>query len=123
MAKLSKKALQERADRIGLQLDDLYPEPPIPLDHRDPFTLLCAVLLSAQSTDKKVNEITPALFERAPNPQAMANLEVAEIHRLIREIGLAPTKAKNLKAMAQMLVDEHESQVPQSFPALRPCQG
>ena len=88
---------KEKGKKIGKILDDLYPETPIPLDHNDPYTLLVAVMLSAQTTDKKVNEVTPALFSVAPNPYAMASLEVDEIKEIIREIGLAPTKAKNLK--------------------------
>ena len=81
----------EKAQRISKILDELYPETPIPLDHQDSYTLLVAVLLSAQSTDKKVNQITPALFARASSPQKMVTLEVAEIQEIIREIGLAPT--------------------------------
>ena len=90
----------DKALKIGFQLDELYPETPIPLDHTDPYTLLVAVMLSAQTTDKKVNEVTPVLFAKADNPTKMASLEVDEIQTLIREIGLAPTKAKNLKLMA-----------------------
>ena len=94
----------DKADKIGAQLDELYPETPIPLDHTDPYTMLVAVMLSAQTTDKKVNEVTPALFARADNPKKMASLEVDEIQNLIREIGLAPTKAKNLKLMAEQIL-------------------
>ena len=94
----------DKAEKIGAQLDELYPETPIPLDHTDPYTLLVAVMLSAQTTDKKVNEVTPALFARADNPKKMASLEVDEIQNLIREIGLAPTKAKNLKLMAEQIL-------------------
>lgn len=95
----------EKAKRIGEQLDSLYPETPIPLDHKDSYTLLVAVMLSAQTTDKKVNEVTPALFDIADSPEKMAELEVEEIRSLIREIGLAPTKAKNLKKMAEQIID------------------
>ncbi|MDC0151735.1 endonuclease III [bacterium] len=95
----------ERADRIGVQLDELYPTTPIPLDHNDPYTLLVAVMLSAQTTDKKVNEVTPALFAVADEPARMAELEVDQIREIIREIGLAPTKAKNLKRMAEQILD------------------
>jgi endonuclease III len=95
----------ERADRIGIQLDELYPTTPIPLDHNDPYTLLVAVMLSAQTTDKKVNEVTPALFAVADEPARMAALEVDEIREIIRQIGLAPTKAKNLKRMAEQILD------------------
>ena len=95
---------REKGKKIGEILDDLYPETPIPLDHNDPYTLLVAVMLSAQTTDKKVNEVTPTLFSVAPNPYAMASLEVDEIKEIIREIGLAPTKAKNLKKMAEQII-------------------
>ena len=96
---------QEKADLIGEILDDLYPDPPIPLDHSSPYDLLVAVALSAQTTDKKVNEVTPALFSRANTPQKMALLEPDEILSLIREIGLAPTKAKNLRRMAEQILE------------------
>lgn len=113
----------ERAEQIGQILDQLYPDTPIPLDHADPFTLLVAVMLSAQSTDKKVNEITPALFAEAPTPAAMAALPVERIQRLIRAIGLAPTKAKNLRAMAQRLLDEYGGEVPADLAALETLPG
>lgn len=96
---------QEKADLIGEILDDLYPDPPIPLDHSSPYELLVAVALSAQTTDKKVNEVTPALFSRANTPRKMALLEPDEILSLIREIGLAPTKAKNLRRMAEQILE------------------
>jgi len=115
--------LAEKAARIVAILDELYPETPIPLDHVDPYTLLVAVMLSAQTTDKKVNEVTPALFARAATPEAMAALEVETILGLIREIGLAPTKAKNLKRMAELLVERHGGVVPQSFEALEALPG
>ena len=86
-------------------LDELYPDPPIPLDHTDPYTLLVAVALSAQTTDKKVNQVTPALFARASTPEQMANLDPAEILAIIREVGLAPTKARNLWTAANQIVD------------------
>ena len=95
----------EKADRIGEILDDLYPKPPIPLDHTDPYTLLVAVALSAQTTDKKVNEVTPALFAAASTPEEMATLSPDEILGYIREVGLAPTKAKNLSTMAHQILD------------------
>jgi endonuclease-3 len=96
---------QDKADRIGVILDELYPAPPIPLDHTDPYTLLVAVALSAQTTDKKVNEVTPGLFAVADTPEKMAALDPDEILALIREIGLAPTKAKNLWRAANQIVD------------------
>ncbi|MFO0692175.1 MAG: endonuclease III [Polyangiales bacterium] len=113
----------EKAQRIGEILDRLYPEPPIPLDHVDPFTLLVAVALSAQTTDKKVNQVTPALFARASTPEAMAELPEAEILSLIREVGLAPTKAKNLRAMARKLVDEFGGEVPRDLESLESLPG
>ncbi len=96
---------REKADRIGRILDELYPAPPIPLDHVDPYTLLVAVALSAQTTDKKVNEVTPRLFAVADTPEKMAALDPDRILELIREIGLAPTKAKNLWIAANQILD------------------
>ena len=96
----------EKAREIGRILDELYPEQPIPLEHSDPYTLLVAVMLSAQTTDKKVNEVTPVLFEAADSPGRMTSLTVDEIHAIIREIGLAPTKARNLKRMAEQIVED-----------------
>ena len=96
----------EKASKIGEILDSKYPETPPPLDHVDASTLLVAVMLSAQSTDKKVNEITPRLFEVAGSPEQMALLEVEEIRQIIREIGLAPTKAKNLRRMAEQILED-----------------
>jgi endonuclease-3 len=113
----------ERAAKIGRILDELYPETPVPLDHQDPFTLLVAVLLSAQTTDKKVNEVTPALFEAAPDPQTMARLDVDRIRDLIRQIGLAPTKAKNLSKLSRILVEEHGGVVPRTFEELEALPG
>ena len=95
----------EKAEIIGQMLDELYPTTPVPLDHTSAYTLLVAVMLSAQTTDKKVNEVTPALFAAADTPEQMAALEVEKIQTLIREIGLAPTKAKNLRKMAEQIVD------------------
>ena len=96
----------ETAREIGRILDEIYPEQPIPLEHRDPYTLLVAVMLSAQTTDKKVNEVTPVLFEAADTPESMASLEVDRIHSIIREIGLAPTKARNLRRMAEQIIED-----------------
>ena len=96
----------EKAREIGRILDEIYPEQPIPLEHRDPYTLLVAVMLSAQTTDKKVNEVTPVLFDVADTPESMASLEVDRIHSIIREIGLAPTKARNLRRMAEQIVED-----------------
>jgi endonuclease-3 len=113
----------EKAARIGKILDELYPEPPIPLDHVDAFTLLVSVMLSAQTTDKKVNEVTPALFAEASDARSMAALPVERILSLIRTVGLAPTKAKNLKRMAQLLVDKHGGDVPDDIEALEALPG
>jgi len=95
----------EKADKIGRILDDLYPEIPVPLDHTDAYTLTVAVALSAQTTDKKVNEITPALFAEGGTPEKMAALHPDRILELIRQVGLAPTKAKNLSKMAHQILD------------------
>jgi len=95
----------QKAKIIGEILDGLYPETPIPLDHSSSYTLLVAVMLSAQTTDKKVNQVTPALFNKASTPKEMARLQLKEIQELIKEIGLAPTKAKNLKKMANQLIE------------------
>ena len=95
----------EKAKIIGNMLDELYPKTPIPLDHDSAYTLLVAVMLSAQTTDKKVNEVTPALFKKADTPEKMAKLDVKLIQSIIKEIGLAPTKAKNLLKMAHQLIE------------------
>lgn len=104
-------------------LDELYPQPAVPLGHEDPFTLLVAVVLSAQCTDARVNQVTPGLFARADTPESMARLPVATIQRLIRSCGLAPTKARNLKALSQALVREHGGRVPADFEALQRLPG
>ncbi len=114
---------QEKADRIGAQLDELYPSVPIPLDHTDVFTLLVAVLLSAQTTDKKVNQVTPALFRRAPDAAAMATMSADEIRAIIREVGLAPQKAKALAATARLLTERHGGRVPSTFEELEALPG
>lgn len=114
---------KERANFIRKELDKLYPTVPIFLHHTDAYTLLVAVALSAQTTDKKVNEITPMLFEKAGTPLAMARLEVLEIKELIKEIGLSNTKAKNLKAMAEMLLSDFDGIVPQTFEELEKLPG
>ena len=99
-------------------LDRLYPEIPIPLDHSDPYTLLIAVLLSAQSTDVRVNKITPLLFEKAKTPQEMIQLSVAEIREIIKPVGLSPMKSKGIFGLSKILLDEHDGLVPKSFEAL-----
>jgi endonuclease III len=114
---------KDKADRIGAMFDELYPSPPIPLDHRDPFTLLIAVLLSAQTTDKKVNEVTPALFDEGPTPERMAALSVETIRAHIRQVGLAPTKAKNIQALSHRLIDVFGSEVPADLASLESLPG
>jgi len=113
----------EKAERIRLQLVGLYPAPPVPLDHKDPFSLLVAVLLSAQTTDARVNMVTPGLFAKAPTPASLAALPVEEILGFIRTCGLAPTKARNLSALGRMLVELHGGTVPQDFAALEALPG
>ena len=114
---------KQRALTVMTELEKLYPKVPIPLDHMYAFTLLVAVALSAQTTDKKVNQITPKLFEVAGDPFKMAALEEDEIKYLIKEIGLANTKAKNLKRMAEMLVENHNGIVPKTFDELEALPG
>ena len=114
---------RDKADRIGEILDGLYPEPPIPLVHQDPYTLLVSVMLSAQTTDKKVNEVTPALFAEASDHESMAALPVNRVLSFIRTVGLAPTKARNLKAMAELLIERHGGEVPEDIDALEALPG
>jgi len=112
-----------KATRIQAILEDLYPETPVPLDHTDSYTLLVAVLLSAQCTDARVNTVTPALFERANTPQKMAVVEVDEIREIIRPCGLSPTKAKNIRALSEILVERHGGEVPAGFAELEALPG
>jgi endonuclease III len=114
---------KEKAKRIGAILDALYPAPPIPLAHRDPFTLLVAVALSAQTTDAQVNKVTPALFKRARTAKQMAGMSESEILSLIRSCGLAPGKARNLKRLAEMLVEQYGGKVPADMEALEKLPG
>ncbi|WP_372721678.1 endonuclease III [Novipirellula sp.] len=114
---------QERADHVRQRLSQLYPNPPIPLDHTDEFTLLIAVLLSAQCTDKKVNEVTPELFAAAGTPQAMVELGQEEILRLIRPIGLSTNKSKSIYKLSQLLLERHQGEVPQTFAELEALPG
>jgi len=113
----------ERAQYIAQKLAKFYPETPIPLDHSDAFTLLVAVVLSAQCTDKKVNEITPKLFSAASTPQKMAQLKVEQVYQLIRQLGLAPQKSKALVGLAKLIVDKHDGKVPQTFEELEELPG
>jgi endonuclease-3 len=113
----------EKAERILRILDDFYSEPPIPLDHEDPFTLLVAVALSAQTTDERVNLVTPGLFAMARTPAKMAKCSVSQILEQIRSCGLAPGKAKNIKALSEILVREHAGVVPADMEALEALPG
>ena len=114
---------KQRAALIQIELEKLYPTVPIPLEHTDVYTLMVAVALSAQTTDKKVNQVTPNLFKVAGTPEEMALLEVHEIKELIKEIGLANTKAKNLKRMAELLLEKHNGIVPQTYEELEALPG
>ncbi|MCF6306707.1 MAG: endonuclease III [Flavobacteriaceae bacterium] len=109
---------QEKVDFIINTLNNLFPETPIPLDHKDPYTLLIAVLLSAQSTDKGVNKITPILFEIADNPYDMVKLSVEEIRDIIRPAGLSPMKSKGIHGLSEILIKKYNGQVPKTYEAL-----
>lgn len=114
---------RERVRFVDQRLGELYPDPPIPLDHDDAYTLLVAVLLSAQCTDKKVNEITPSLFARARTPQAMRLLAVDEIRDIIKPCGLSPQKAKAIRELSELICDIHQGQVPKSLDELEKLPG
>jgi endonuclease-3 len=114
---------QEKASYILKRLEELYPETPIPLDHSDPYTLLIAVLLSAQCTDVRVNKITPALFKKADTPEKMVKLTIEEIAGVIKPCGLSPRKSKAIHELSQILIDQYEGLVPQSFEALESLPG
>ena len=120
MERISKKI---KAEKIAIILDRLYPETPIPLDHNNPFELLVAVLMSAQTTDLKVNEVTPALFAKANNAADMTKLDVNTILQDIRQIGLAPTKSNNILRLSQLIVERHDGQVPCTFKELEDLPG
>ncbi len=109
---------KERAEFVQNRLQELYPDPPVPLDHKDPYTLLIAVLLSAQCTDVRVNQITPLLFARADTPQEMVKLPVEEIKEIIRPCGLSPMKSKGIAGLSRILLDEHGGEVPADMKAL-----
>lgn len=109
---------QEKADFAAEKLAALYPQPRVPLDHRDPYTLLVAVVLSAQCTDRKVNEITPLLFAEAHTPQQMVKLPVKHIEDIIRPCGLAPAKAKGIHGLSKIILEEHGGRVPDTITAL-----
>ena len=117
------KTKQERAAWIDRRLAELYPETPVPLAHRDAFTLLVAVLLSAQCTDKRVNEVTPELFARADTPEKMARVPLEEIQRIIRPCGLSPQKAKAIAGLSRILIEQHGGVVPRTFEELEELPG
>ncbi|MBS3739469.1 MAG: endonuclease III, partial [Psychroflexus sp.] len=108
----------EKVNFVINTLNEIYPKIPIPLDHKDPYTLLIAVLLSAQSTDKRVNQITPLLFEQADNPYDMVKLSVDQIREIIKPVGLSPMKSKGIYGLSKILIEKYEAKVPQSFKAL-----
>ena len=108
----------EKVDFVIETLEKIYPEIPIPLDHKDPYTLLIAVLLSAQSTDVKVNQITPVLFNIADNPYKMVKLSVEEIREIIKPVGLSPMKSKGIHGLSEILIEKYNGQVPADFEAL-----
>jgi len=114
---------QEKANEIAGILQNLYPETPVPLDHHDPYTLLVAVLLSAQCTDKRVNTVTPALFDLADNPKEMAQVDVEDIKAIIRPCGLSPRKSKAISELSQILMDQYEGKVPADMAALETLPG
>lgn len=113
----------ERVAFIDQRLDELYPTTPVPLDHTDAYTLLIAVLLSAQCTDERVNQVTPALFKAASSPEAMVKLSVENIRSIIRPCGLSPQKSKAIHRLSEMLLESHGGEVPQSFDALERLPG
>jgi len=114
---------KEKAQYILTELERLYPETPVPLDHSDPYTLLIAVLLSAQCTDERVNKITPHLFAKAKTPQEMVQLSIEEIKEIIRPCGLSPAKSKAIHRLSELLLEHHEGMVPNAFEALEALPG
>lgn len=114
---------KDKANYIIEQLERLYPETPIPLDHKDPYTLLIAVLLSAQCTDERVNQITPKLFSKADTPEDMVKLDVDDIQAIIRPCGLSPRKSKAIYDLSNILIQKYEGYVPESFEALEALPG
>ena len=118
--RISKKA---KAEAIAQILERLYPTVPVPLHHKDAYTLLVAVILSARCTDVKVNQVTPALFKKASTPAAMAKLDVEVIRKIIQPCGLSPAKSKNIKAMSQLLLEKYDGKVPSTFEALESLPG
>lgn len=114
---------KEKAVFVRQKLEELYPNPPIPLDHKDPYTLLVAVLLSAQCTDARVNKTTPGLFELADNPAAMSRLGVDQINDIVRPCGLAPRKAQSIHRLSEILLEKHKGEVPADITALEALPG
>ena len=114
---------KEKAEFVISTLEGIYPQVPVPLEHTDPYTLLIAVLLSAQSTDVRVNQTTPQLFSRADNPKAMVKLPVSEIRKIIRPVGLSPTKAKAIHRLSELLLERHQGEVPANLEALEALPG
>ncbi|WMI65155.1 endonuclease III [Aestuariibaculum sp. YM273] len=106
---------EQKIEFVITTLKELYPTIPVPLDHKDPYTLLIAVLMSAQSTDVRVNQITPLLFEKADNPYDMVNLTVEEIREIIKPVGLSPMKSKGIHGLSKILIEKHNGEVPQNF--------
>lgn len=113
----------ERAEIVERRLAELYPRTPVPLDHKDPYTLLVAVLLSAQCTDERVNQVTPALFKLADNPAKMAKQKVDKIREIIKPCGLSPQKSRAISGLSKILMDKHKGKVPRSFEALEELPG
>jgi endonuclease-3 len=113
----------EKVQYIMDELERLYPNPPVPLDHTDPYTLLIAVLLSAQCTDERVNQVTPALFEMADDPHKMVQCDVDDIKAIIRPCGLSPAKSKNIHRLSELLIERHQGEVPADFEALESLPG
>lgn len=114
---------EDRVAFIDQRLEELYPNPPVPLDHTDPYTLLVAVLLSAQCTDERVNQVTPALFELADNPFDMAKESADTIREIIKPCGLSPQKSKAIRRLSEILIEEHGGEVPQDFESLEKLPG
>lgn len=114
---------EDRVAFIDQRLEELYPNPPVPLDHNDPYTLLVAVLLSAQCTDERVNQVTPALFELADNPFDMAKESADTIREIIKPCGLSPQKSKAIRRLSEILIEEHGGEVPQDFESLEKLPG
>ena len=117
------KSKIKRAEYILEKLEHAYPETPIPLEHKDAYTLLIAVLLSAQCTDERVNKVTPALFAKADNPYDMIGLKVSDIEKIIKPCGLAPRKSKAIWDLSNIIINEHAGEVPESFEALEKLPG